>query len=77
MEVKLRANIVFSRTYTVEAEDQMAAMKTVREMLEKPFPIREFEMTYFYFDDLDGIRWLDDEKLKKRVEAASSQVNIK
>ena len=77
MEVKLRANIVFSRTYTVEAEDQMAAMKTVREILQKPIPIREFEITYLYFDDLDGIRWLDTEKLKKRVEAASSQRNIK
>ena len=65
MEVKLRANIVFSRTYTVEAEDQMAAMKTVREMLQKPIPIREFEITGFYFDDLDGIRWLDDEKFRK------------
>ena len=50
MEYEIRANIVMSRSLTVEADNLKEAMEKVKDMMAKPFPSNELMPRKIYYD---------------------------
>ena len=67
MEFKLRANIVMSKEFTVEAEHLPEALEKAQAMMAGPIRMKEFKTSDVYFDVLSGIKWADESKYLRKV----------
>ena len=65
MEFKLRANMVMSKSLTVEAAELGEAMEKAKELL-ADMPMKDFQLTDLYFDEIEPIKWLDESKYRKK-----------
>ena len=65
MEIKLRANIVMSKNFTIEANDWVEAVERVSAMMAERIPYKELTPTRVFYDEISPINWMSDEKYKE------------
>jgi hypothetical protein len=59
MEFKLRANVILSKSLTVEANDLKEAMEKAGEIMSKPMPYRDMTPRSIYYDEISPLELVD------------------
>ena len=59
MEFKLRANVILSKSQTVEANDLKEAMEKAGEIMSKPMPYRDMTPRSIYYDEISPLKLVD------------------